>query len=219
MPALRDLRTLERRDRQLGRDRRARPRPRCRQPAGGPLDARLRDSGCWRGPATAQRAAASGRTLCPALSLPDLLTGGAGAAGNGATGLSRSSIDSLLASVPRYFSQAVITPDRRYGVLAFGIRLMPLAAAGGDPRQMRAGLHPPRGVSAQLAGLPVLAADAGGAARVDGSAAAAALACAGRGGPCCWRLRRGRRRASCRSSRSCSRPAGRRCSSACSGFR
>jgi hydrophobe/amphiphile efflux-3 (HAE3) family protein len=105
----------------------------------------------------------AGAMLCPALSLPDLLTGGAGAAGNGASGLSSGSIDTLLASVPRYFSQAVITPDRRYGVLAFGIRLMPLAQQERVVAQMRAGLHPPAGVSARLAGLPVLAADAGGA--------------------------------------------------------
>ena len=32
----------------------------------------------------------------------------------------------LLDAVPPYFSQAVVTPDRRLATMAFGIRLMPL---------------------------------------------------------------------------------------------
>jgi predicted RND superfamily exporter protein len=107
-------------------------------------------------------------SLCPALSLPDLFAGGAGGGGSGAASLSSGSIDSLLASVPRYFSQAVITPDRRYAVLTFGIRLMPLAKQQRVVAYMRAHLRPAAGVSARLAGLPVLAADAGGALASNG---------------------------------------------------
>jgi len=70
---------------------------------------------------------------------------------------------SLLAAVPPYFSQAVITPDRRSATLAFGIRLMPLAKQQGVIDYMNSHLHPPPGVTARLAGLPVLAAQANSA--------------------------------------------------------
>ena len=56
--------------------------------------------------------------LCPAFSLPDLFQGGQSA--------SSKQIDALLDAVPAYFSQGVITRDRRTATLAFGIRLMPL---------------------------------------------------------------------------------------------
>ena len=69
-------------------------------------------------------------------------------------------ISSLLKAVPPYFSQAVITPDRREATLAFGIRLMPLARQQQVIDYMRAHMHPPSGVKADLAGLPVLAAQA-----------------------------------------------------------
>jgi uncharacterized protein len=97
-------------------------------------------------------------TLCPALSLPDLFELG----GGGVTGLTQARISALLATVPGYFQRAVITPDRRYATLAFGIRLMPLAEQRRVIAYLRAQLHPPAGVSASLAGLPVLAADADG---------------------------------------------------------
>jgi predicted RND superfamily exporter protein len=100
-------------------------------------------------------------TLCPALSLPDLFRT-SGQSGQ-SQALSQSSIDSLLAAVPRYFSQAVITPDHRSATLAFGIRLMPLSKQERVIAYMRSRLHPPRGVTARLAGLPVLAADANAA--------------------------------------------------------
>jgi hydrophobe/amphiphile efflux-3 (HAE3) family protein len=99
-------------------------------------------------------------TLCPALSLPDLFSAGTSSA-QGTTGsLTASSINSLLAAVPAYFKQAVITPDRHEAALAFGIRLMPLARQQQVINYMRGQLHPPAGVSAQLAGIPVLAAEA-----------------------------------------------------------
>jgi predicted RND superfamily exporter protein len=102
-------------------------------------------------------------TLCPALSLPDLFAGSAGSGIGSASGLSATQIRGLLAAVPPYFSQAVITSDHRYATLAFGIRLMPLDRQQKVIDYMRAHLHPPGGISARLAGLPVLGADANGA--------------------------------------------------------
>jgi predicted RND superfamily exporter protein len=97
-------------------------------------------------------------TVCPALSLPDLF--GAGTTNTQSQQLSAAQIRALLAAVPGYFSQAVITPDRREATLAFGIRLMPLSRQQQVLDYMRSQLHPPPGVSAQLAGLPVLGAQA-----------------------------------------------------------
>ncbi len=57
----------------------------------------------------------------------------------------------------------MITPDHREATLAFGIRLMPLARQQRVIDYMRSQLHPPPGVHAALAGLPVLAAEANGA--------------------------------------------------------
>jgi len=94
--------------------------------------------------------------LCPALSLPDLFQGRNAAS-------DRERIEALLDAVPPYFSQAVITADRRTANLAFGIRLMPLDRQHDAIERMRAALHPPAGVSARLAGLPVLAAEANAA--------------------------------------------------------
>ena len=106
-------------------------------------------------------------TLCPALSLPDLFTGtGSRPPGSGqsqSSSLTQDSVRSLLAAVPPYFSQAVITPDHREAVLAFGIRLMPLARQQRVIDYMRSQLHPPPGVTVRLAGLPVLAAQANAA--------------------------------------------------------
>jgi predicted RND superfamily exporter protein len=104
-------------------------------------------------------------TLCPALSLPDLFSGGSqqSSAQSGASQLTKSSIQSLLAAVPPYFSQAVITPDHRWATLAFGIRLMPLSRQQAVIDYMRSRLHPPAGVTARLTGLPVLAAEANAA--------------------------------------------------------
>jgi hydrophobe/amphiphile efflux-3 (HAE3) family protein len=93
--------------------------------------------------------------LCPAFSLPDLFSGGQSA--------TRKQIDGLLNAVPAYFSQGVITRDRRTATLAFGIRLMPLDRQDDVIRGMRAALHPPPGIDAELAGLPVLAAEANAA--------------------------------------------------------
>ncbi len=103
--------------------------------------------------------------LCPAFSLPDLFSAQAAAnvqAGAGKAAkrpkLTQAQVSGLLAAIPPYFSQDVITPDRRVATLAFGIRVMSLTAQQRMIEQMRASLHPPAGVSAQLVGLPVLAA-------------------------------------------------------------
>ena len=93
--------------------------------------------------------------LCPALSLPDLFQGGAAA--------DRERVTALLDAVPPYFSQAVLTADRRTANLAFGIRLAPLDEQGRVIERMRAQLDPPAGVTARIAGLPVLAAEANAA--------------------------------------------------------
>jgi hydrophobe/amphiphile efflux-3 (HAE3) family protein len=90
--------------------------------------------------------------LCPAFSLPDLFSGGAAQ--------SRTEIEGLLDAVPAYFSQGVITADRKTATLAFGIRLMPLEKQEQVLETMRRELDPPEGVHAELAGLPVLAAEA-----------------------------------------------------------
>jgi hydrophobe/amphiphile efflux-3 (HAE3) family protein len=90
--------------------------------------------------------------LYPALSLPDLFS--STDIGN------QSQVKALLDAVPPYFSQAVIASDRKTANLAFGIRLMPLDQQKRVIDDLRARLKPPPGVTAGLAGLPVLAADA-----------------------------------------------------------
>jgi len=96
--------------------------------------------------------------LCPAFSLPDLFTTPASRRDSAAIG-------ALLDAVPPYFSQSVVSPDRRAATLAFGIRLMELDRQKEVIDAMRAGLAEgrPPGVRARLAGLPVLAADANAA--------------------------------------------------------
>ncbi len=93
--------------------------------------------------------------LCPAFSLPDLFQR------EGAKSkLTAAEVNGLLDTIPPYFSQDVIAPDRRVATLAFGIKLMSLDEQQRVIEEMQAGLRPPRGVSAQLVGLPVLAARA-----------------------------------------------------------
>jgi hydrophobe/amphiphile efflux-3 (HAE3) family protein len=100
--------------------------------------------------------------LCPAFSLPDLFEQQA-AAGARTKKLNQREINGLLNVVPAYFSQDVITPDRRVATLAFGIRLMGLNQQQQLIEQMRSSLHPPTGVRASLVGLSVLAAQSGSA--------------------------------------------------------
>jgi predicted RND superfamily exporter protein len=91
--------------------------------------------------------------LCPALSLPDLFRTEAAAS-------DRATIRALLDAVPPYFSSAVITADRKTANLAFGIRLTSLERQQQIIQDMRGRLDPPKGATARLAGLPVLAAEA-----------------------------------------------------------
>jgi predicted RND superfamily exporter protein len=96
--------------------------------------------------------------LCPAFSLPDLFRSGAGAAPGK---LTQRQVNGLLAAIPPYFAQDVISPDHRTATLSFGLRLMPLSDQQRLIEQMRTELHPPAGVHAQLVGLSVLAAQSG----------------------------------------------------------
>ncbi|HMS62120.1 MAG TPA: MMPL family transporter [Solirubrobacteraceae bacterium] len=91
--------------------------------------------------------------ICPAFSLPDLFTTKASLA-------TRARVEGLLDTVPPYFSQSVISPDRRAATLAFGIKLLPLERQYEVLKTMQAELDPPPGVTARIAGLPVLAAEA-----------------------------------------------------------
>jgi predicted RND superfamily exporter protein len=95
--------------------------------------------------------------LCPAFSLTDLFGSDTGA---NTSKLTQAEVNGLLDAIPRYFSQAVIAPGRRLATLAFGIRLTGLSQQQRLIEAMRASLHPPPGVTAQLVGLPVLAAQA-----------------------------------------------------------
>jgi hypothetical protein len=101
--------------------------------------------------------------LCPAFSLPDLFATSSLQGAKTKAKLTSAKIGGLLAAIPSYFSQDVLTPDRRAATLAFGIRLMPLDRQQRVIETMRADLHPPRGVDVQLVGLPVLAAQSGAA--------------------------------------------------------
>lgn len=89
--------------------------------------------------------------LCPALSLPDLFR---------ATGSGEGQVRRLLDAVPPYFSQGVLTEDRKTANLAFGIRLMPLDRQQEVVDDIERRLDPPPGVTASVVGLPVLAAEA-----------------------------------------------------------
>ena len=92
--------------------------------------------------------------LCPALSLPDLFS---------ASGSGQGQVRQLLDAVPAYFSQGVVTADRKTANLAFGIRLMPLDQQKDVVDDIKSRLRPPDGVEASVVGLPVLAAEANGA--------------------------------------------------------
>jgi uncharacterized protein len=91
--------------------------------------------------------------LCPALSLTDLFRDERATA-------TKEQVRGLLDAVPPYFSQSVITADRKTANLAFGVRLMPLDRQQEIFDDMRARLKPPPGVTAELGGLPVLVAGA-----------------------------------------------------------
>ncbi len=93
--------------------------------------------------------------LCPALSLPDIF--------RSVNASDQRQINTLLDSVPAYFSQGVVTGDRKTANLAFGIRLQSLEEQKEVVDRIKDRLDPPEGVSASVVGLPVLAADANAA--------------------------------------------------------
>jgi hydrophobe/amphiphile efflux-3 (HAE3) family protein len=88
--------------------------------------------------------------ICPALSLTDLFRSAPG---------SQVDVQALLSAVPRYFSQAVISSDRKTANMAFGIHLQGLDTQKRIVDDIRAELDPPIGVTADVSGLPVLAAE------------------------------------------------------------
>ena len=95
---------------------------------------------------------AGGARLCPAFSLPELV--------RSVGVVDRASTEQLLDAVPSYFSQAVISPDRKTASLAFGVPLLPLdeqkEVIDGIERRLE---DAPPGVEASVVGLPVLAAE------------------------------------------------------------
>jgi uncharacterized protein len=116
--------------------------------------------------------------ICPALSLTDFF-GGEGSAGGSSTSssLPASDIRALVQALPCFISQIVIshrgecrpsgtTPIGDTADIAFGIRVQPLSDQQELIDDIRAQLDPPAGpapppgASVQLAGLPVLAAEA-----------------------------------------------------------
>lgn len=104
--------------------------------------------------------------ICPEISLPDFLKGGRGGP------LTHARINSALRLLPAYISQAIVATDPatgklgNTGVITFGLRVMPFDQQKQLIDDMRAqidppgGPAPPPGVSAEVVGLPVLAADA-----------------------------------------------------------
>ncbi|HEV2723550.1 MAG TPA: MMPL family transporter [Thermoleophilaceae bacterium] len=92
--------------------------------------------------------------LCPALSLPTIL--------RTVDQRDQAEVNGLLDAVPAYFSQGVIRRDRKVANLAFGIRLQSLAEQKRVVDAITDRLDPPRGVTASVVGLPVLAAEANG---------------------------------------------------------
>jgi predicted RND superfamily exporter protein len=89
--------------------------------------------------------------LCPALSLTNLFGSGRQSARQ---------IREAVAALPPYFSQNVITADRRTANIAFRIGAMPPQERREVVESLRAELDPPTGVEADLAG-PVVTAAAG----------------------------------------------------------
>jgi hydrophobe/amphiphile efflux-3 (HAE3) family protein len=105
--------------------------------------------------------------LCPSIALPDLFEG---------RPLTQARIRSVLALLPPYFSQAVVSVDPETAeigdaaVISFGIKVMPFDEQKELIDSIRAeidppgpGNGPPEGVSAEVVGLPVLVADANSA--------------------------------------------------------
>jgi uncharacterized protein len=95
--------------------------------------------------------------ICPAIALPDLF--------RGSQKVTRSQVRAVIHILPRYFAGAFIAHPLRPGhpdttVIQFRVKALPFDQQKQLYDDIRSQLHPPPGVSAQLAGLPVLFADA-----------------------------------------------------------
>ncbi len=106
--------------------------------------------------------------LCPALSLPTLLSN--------VDMQDQAKVRGLLDAIPDYFSQGVVTEDRGTANLAFGVRLGSLDDQKRIVDQINDRLDPPEGIEASVVGLPVLAAEANGALSSPGRRALTLLA-------------------------------------------
>jgi predicted RND superfamily exporter protein len=94
----------------------------------------------------------SAAELCPAVALADLF--GAGRE------RSRAQTRKLLDELPRYFTQGVVSRDRRTGNISFLMRHMSIDRQRDMIADLRRQIDPPAGVHAELAGGTLLAADA-----------------------------------------------------------
>jgi hydrophobe/amphiphile efflux-3 (HAE3) family protein len=100
--------------------------------------------------------------ICPAVALTDLFSAGGSR--------TREQAEALIAAIPPYFSQAVVTRDEGTGGvgdtanIAFGIRVQPLddqqRLIESIREEIGADGGPPSGTEVDLAGLPVIAAEA-----------------------------------------------------------
>jgi uncharacterized protein len=98
---------------------------------------------------------AEGTELCPGPALPDLIRTDQAP--------SQERIDSVLGVVPEYFLQAILSRpegEEEIANISFLIPVMPLDEQKTLIDEIRADIDPPEGLSAEVVGLPVLAADA-----------------------------------------------------------
>ena len=98
---------------------------------------------------------AAGTELCPGPALPDLIRS------DGEPSQAR--IDGVLGAVPDYFLQAILSAPEdgeQVASVSFLIPVMPLDEQEALIAEIRDELDPPAGISAEVVGLPVLAADA-----------------------------------------------------------
>jgi len=114
-----------------------------------------------------QSCQSAGTEICPEISLPDFLYG------DSSTAPSKQRIKTDLRLLPHYVAQAMVSTDPttgkagNTGVITFGIKVMPFDQQKALIDDIRNQINPPGtandpppGVSAQVVGLPVLAADA-----------------------------------------------------------
>ena len=114
-----------------------------------------------------QSCQSAGTEICPEISLPDFIYG------DSTTAPSRQQITTDLRLLPHYVAQAIVTTDPttgkpgNTGVITFGIKVMPFDQQKALIDDIRNQINPPGsandpppGVSAEVVGLPVLAADA-----------------------------------------------------------